>query len=160
MVYIGAFAVMLAAFLIWREYSEYLECELYWCREFLGAIKDLREKMKCYLDSPSEWASGYDSEGLFKCGFLDELVSSADVLGAYKSTRKEVCLSEQADEILENCFERLGEGYIDIELETIENAIARLDEEEKNESFELTRRRRVAGAFIGACAAGIVILVI
>ena len=160
MVYIGAFAVMLAAFLIWREYTSYLQLELYWCREFLDAIKDLREKMKCYLDSPLEWAKSYRGDALAKCGFLDGLKAGGNMLEVYKNTRKETCLSEKSNEILENCFGRLGEGYIDTELETIELAIAKLSEEEKNASFELTRKRRVAGAFLGACASGIVILVI
>ena len=159
MVYIGALAVIFAAFMIWREYAGYLDRELYWCREFLGAIRDLREKMKCYLDSPCEWAREYKSEALLRCGFRDKLLQGEDILVAYKSSR-DVCLSDKAGEILESCFEHLGEGYIDTELESIELAIAKLTEEEKCASAEIGRKRKVAGAFIGAFASGIVILVI
>lgn len=159
MVYIGASAVIFAAFMIWREYVGYLERELYWCREFLGAIKDLREKMKCYLESPTEWSRGYNSEALSRCGFLDKVVECGDVLTAYKHSH-DVCLSDNAKEILESCFEHLGDGYIDTELESIELAISKLSEEEACASAEIGRKRRVAGAFLGAFASGIVILVI
>lgn len=158
MVYIGALAVIFAAFMIWREYVAHLNCELNWCREFLYAIKDLREKMKCYLDSPTEWARCYESEALSRCGFLDKLQECGDVLAAYRSS--EVCLSDTADEILTNLFERLGEGYIDTELESIELAIARLGEEQTSASLEIGRKSKVAGAFLGAFACGIVIFVI
>ncbi len=160
MVYIGACAVMVAAFLIWREYVVHLDSELMWCREYLGALKDLREKMKCYLTSPSEWAKGYQSEALVRCGFLDGVQASGNILDAYKSSSKGVCISERTDEVLTGCFSRFGEGYIDTELETIELAIAKLSEEEAESSFEIGRKRKVAGAFLGACASGIVILVI
>ena len=159
MVYIGALSVIIAGFMIWREYVVYLDRELYWCRELLFAIKDLREKMKCYLKSPCEWAREYENEALSRCGFLDKLRQGEDIFVAYKSSR-DVCLSDKAKDILEGCFEHLGEGYIDTELESIELAIAKLSEEEKYASAEIGRKQRVAGAFLGAFASGIVILVI
>lgn len=160
MVYIGALAVMFSAFMLWREYVSYLDGELSWCREFLGAVKDLREKMKCYLESPGEWAKSYSSEALTRCGFLDRVASGENILDAYKAASNDTCLSDRANEILEGCFGHLGEGYIDTELEILEQAIAKLSEEEVNTSSELSRKRRVAGAFLGACASGIVILII
>ena len=159
MVYIGALAVIFSAFMIWREYVGYLDRELFWCREFLGAIKDLREKMKCYLESPTEWAREYKSESLSRCGFLDKVRAGEDVLSAYRSL-SEVCLSDKVDEILVGCFEHLGEGYIDTELENIELTISRLGNEETSASSEIGRKRKVAGALLGAFASGIVILVI
>ena len=160
MVYLGAFAVIIAAFMVWREYVGYLEGELYWCREMLSALRDLREKMKCYLTSPSDWAIGYYSEGLLECGFLKRLSSKEDILCAYRSSRSDMCISDKADEILTACFSRLGEGYLDTELESLELAIGKLGEEEARATSESLRRRKVAGAFLGACASGIVIMVI
>lgn len=160
MVYIGAFVVVAAAFMIWREYVGYLDGELYWQREMLRALMDLREKMKCYLTTPADWARDYDSKGLSDCGFLGRLCDNEDILSAYRAIKSGICISDKADEILVFCFSRLGDGYLDTELESLELAIAKLSEEESVASSEAVRRRKVAGAFIGAFAAGIVIMIV
>lgn len=160
MVYFGALAVIAAAFMIWREYVGYLDGELYWLREMLSALKDLKEKMQCYLTAPSDWARGYESEGLRECGFLGRLSDKEDMLLAYRAAKERICISDKADGILTSCFDRLGEGYLDTELESLELAISKLGEEESRASAETVRRRKVAGAFLGAFASGIVIMVI
>lgn len=158
--YIGAAVIIFAAFTVWREYAAFLERGVCWCRAFLAALCDLREKMKCYLDSPRSWAEGYEDGLLYECGFLERLRDGENLHEAYRASRRGACLSDTADEILDSCFRRLGEGYLDTELESVELAIEKLSGEEARGSEELVRRRKVAGAVLGACASGIVILVI
>ena len=64
------------------------------------------------------------------------------------------------DDVLLGCFSRLGEGYLDTELEAISAGIDKLRSHVDRYGEELTKKRKVAGALIGACASGIVILVI
>lgn len=160
MAYIGALAVIFAVFLIWREYSSYLDKELSACRAFLSAITDYREKVRCYLDSPREWAKNYDSELLDGCGFLGLLREGADFGEAYLETRDKLCLSDEADAILSSCFQRLGEGYLEGELEILALAIEKLGKEEAASSVEFVKKKKAVGAMLGAVAAGIVILII
>ena len=160
MLYFGAIAVILGVYMIWREYALYLDRELLYCRAFLDALVDYREKMKCYMDAPSNWAEGYCDENLTSCGFLDMLKSGVDLSEAYGKTRENMCLTDEVDKILVSCFSRLGEGYLDTELETLEVAIGKLTRVEGLMAENLSKRRKATGAVLGACAMGVVILVI
>lgn len=160
MTYLGAFAIILAVFMAWRCYSLYLGDELSHTRVLLRALRSYRERMKCYLESPSEWARGYDDELLEASGFLGALKGGESLLAAYKSTKDGLYITGACDEIIEGCFERLGDGYLDTELEVMESAIGGVECEEKRLSEDISRRKRVAGALLGALAVGVVILII
>lgn len=160
MLYSGAIAVILGVYMIWREYASYLDRELLSCRAFLGALIDYREKMKCYMDVPSRWAEGYFDEALDTSGFLGMLKSGVDLSEAYSEAREKLCVSDEVDKILTSCFTRLGEGYLDTELETLETAIGKLMRHEGLMADNLSKRRKATGAVLGACALGVVILVI
>lgn len=160
MAYIGALAVFFAVFMIWREYSAFLSKRLSFCRSYLRALTDYKEKMRCYLTSPTEWACAYSDDLLEECGFLSALREGEDFCEAYKGTRGAVSLSEEADVIIGQCFGRLGEGYLDTELEIISAAIEKLGKEERDAATELPKKKKAVGAVLGAVAAGIVILII
>ena len=158
--YLGAVSVLMAAFYVWKSYVSYLEGEHKTCLVFLTALTDLRERMRCYLDSPRRWAQDYSDPLLDEYGFLHRVREGGDVSAAYREVRDELLLPKTVDALLDGFFLRLGEGYIDAELEAISLTIDKLKSAIEGEALELTRRRRVAGALIGACASGIVILVI
>ena len=160
MIYLGAFAVISGVFLLWRAYCSYLSAELSDTRAFLRALSDYRERMKCYLEPPSAWAASYADDRLESTGFLPRLVNGEELTSAYLESRAAYYLSERADGVLTSCFSRLGEGYLDTELEIIESSIASLAEEERQMSEEIKARERAAGALLGAFAVGIVILII
>ena len=160
MVYIGVAAVIFAIFLGWREYSSYLDRKISFCRAFLGAVTDYREKVRCYLDSPREWARDYSDSLLDECGFLPALRDGADFDSAYRLNRDAILLSEDADSILTPCFSRLGEGYLEGELEILSACIGKLEKEEATASEELVKKRKAVGAMLGAVAAGIVLMII
>jgi hypothetical protein len=65
-----------------------------------------------------------------------------------------------ADEVLDSAFSGLGKGYLEGEIEALDDAVSRLGAQEKELSVELSKRQRVAGALLGALAVGTVILVI
>lgn len=160
MSYIGALAVIFAAFLIWREYVSYLDGELSGCRAFLSALKDYRERVRCYLVSPSEWASTYNDELLTECGFLTSVSEGADLSQAYSSAKGSLRLGNDADAILGECFGRLGNGYLDTELAVLDLAVSGLAEIESRSFPEVRNKRKAAGALLGACVCGIVIMII
>ena len=69
-------------------------------------------------------------------------------------------LTDTTEDALNSCFERLGDGYLDTELEVIEQALEKLSREEGRISEDLLKRRKAAGAVLGAFASGIIILII
>ena len=160
MLYFGAILVLLGAYMIWKEYAVFLDKDLSWCRAFLAALSDYREKVKCYMDTPAMWAEGYKDELLCGCGFLDGIVGGATFSEAYKEVRNSVLLTDNVDAILTSCFERLGEGYLDTELEILESAIYKLSKEEASLGESLAKRRKAVGAVVGAFAVGMIILII
>ena len=160
MQYIGVFALVYAAFSVWRGYSSYLDTELLWCRAFLRAIKDYRERMRCFLSSPADWALTYEDEHLFECGFLSSLRDGSDFCSAYRVAADKIFLPDEVDGILSALFDRLGDGYLEGELEAVSAVIERLCEEDARLSADVTRKRKAVGAMLGAFTLGIVILII
>ena len=159
MIYFGTFSVIAAVYILWRTYCSYLCSELSDARTFLAALSDYREKMRCYLSSPRAWASDYSDERLGDSGFLSRLASGEEMTYVFRELREEYYLTDRVNEILNSCFDRLGEGYLDTELEVLASAIAALGEEVRSMSDELKNRERVAGALLGAFAVGTVILI-
>lgn len=160
MIYFGAVAVIFGAYMMWREYAVFLDKELLWCRTFLRALSDYREKIKCYMDTPSSWACGYNDRYLSECGFLGRLMDGDNFSDAYRGSCGKLILTDTTEDTLNSCFERLGDGYLDTELEVIEQALEKLSREEGRISEDLLKRRKAAGAVLGAFASGIIILII
>ena len=160
MLYFGAVAVILGAYMIWREYAFYLDGELLSCRSFLRALVDYREKIKCYMELPSDWVQGYRDEYLAECGFFDKIRSGVNFGEAYATSKDLILITDGVDDALTSCFDRLGDGYLDTELEALGIAIDKLTREEERLVENLSKRRKATGAVLGACALGIVILVI
>lgn len=160
MSYLGAISVIIGVYMIWREYSRFVDREYEICRAFLLAITDYREKVRCYMESPREWALGYEDECLLQNGFLPALRDGADFTVAYGEARRDICTTKSVDGILTACFTRLGEGYLEAELDTLDIAIGKLSCEEAGCAERLTKRRKATGALLGAFALGTVILII
>ena len=158
MSYLGALAVILSAFLIWREYSSYLNKELITCSSLLNAIRDLGEKMRCYLSSPREWAEVYTDELLDP--FLRELRSGETLLGSFKKLCCSTYIPKHLTDLMDQLFSRLGEGSLETELESIASVIKKLEQEESRMKEDFVKKRKVAGAILGACASGMVIFAI
>ena len=159
MAYLGAVAVISAVYMIWREYSSMLTGELEWCRRFLKALTDYRDKIRCYMDTPSRWAAEYSDCKLRDCGFLTYLGECGDFRRAYSRANVSMKVSADADATLKTCFDRLGEGYLETELETLGTAIEQLKRIEEGLSVSYSKRRKAVGALLGAFASGVVILV-
>lgn len=160
MLYIGALAVIIAAFMIWKEYVFYLGGELACCRAFLRALRDYRDRVRCYLDSPAAWARAYEDEILSECGFLASVAEGTEISEAYLRARRFLSPDDGTDAILRECFGRLGDGYLETELAVLDFAISELAKAEAQRSPEVQNKQRAAGAFIGACVSGLIIMII
>ena len=158
MLYLGAMTVIFAAFLIWKEYSSYLSGQLQICRSFLDALRDFSEKVRCYLTSPKEWAGEYSDEHIQ--GFLDAVGGGESLLLAYAKEKSGWCIAQSFDDALVACFSRIGDGDLTAEIGTLEIAIGKLSRAESTLAEELVKKRKAVGAILGACASGIVILII
>lgn len=160
MTYVGSLAVTLAILFAWHTYCSFLGEELSQTRAFLHALRDYREKMRCYLTSPSEWARVYSGVPPLLAELLKRVADGEPIDKAYSAVRERLCLPCDVDEVISSCFSRLGEGYLDTELAALDSAISRIVEREGRMADDMARRCKVAGALLGACAVGIVILVI
>ena len=79
---------------------------------------------------------------------------------AYLRARRFLSPDAGTDAILRECFGRLGDGYLETELAVLDFAISELAEAEAQRSPEAQNKRRAAGAFIGACVSGFIIMII
>ena len=160
MIYIGGFAIVLATLFAWRIYASYLREQLELTRAFLRALKDYRDKMRCYLSSPAEWAAEY----MPRCQQLSDLLlrvsQGESFVSAYRGTKEKYYLPDDIDESIEECFSSLGDGYLDVELGIVESAISNIADVEKRMNADIKKRERGVGALLGACAVGVVILII
>ena len=160
MAYFGAVAVILAAYMTWRVYSEALFRELDLCKRLLAALADYRDKIRCYMDTPQGWAAEYSDEDLMRLGFLSCLADGGTFMEAYSALKSSVTVCGEVDSVLVECFKRLGEGYLDTEIEILSVAIDKLKAEETRMSEMLNGKKKAVGAILGAVASGIVILAI
>ena len=158
--YIGALAVFFAVFLVWKSYCAYLDERRVYSLAFLRAITDYRDKMRCYLISPSEWARGFRDESLLGVGFLERVTAGETFISAYRAVADKLSLPSDVDEVLGDYFGRLGDGYLESELEILESAIGRLESMTRSISDDMPKRQKAVGALLGACAVGTVILII
>ena len=158
--YIGAFAVILAALLAWRAYSGFLCEELELSRAFLGALRDYRDKVSCYLLTPKEWARGYAERSVIISDFISCVAVGESMKAAYEAVKDSYCLPDEIDEALTDCFSALGEGYLDVELAILDSAIARIEDAAGRLSAGFKSKEQGVGALLGACAVGTVILII
>ena len=157
MLYLGALAIITAAYLVWREYNAYLGARLAVCHALRLAVCDLGEKMRCYLSSPREWAEEYSDELISV--FLDGLRRGDDVMESYERLRATVRPTADTDGTVRACLMHLGEGSIETELESISLAAEKLEREESRLTEELPKKRRATGAILGASALGIVLFI-
>ena len=160
MSYLGAIAVIIGVYMIWREYSLFTGREVLVCRSFSRAVMDYREKMICYMVSPGDWAENYSDECLSEMGFLESLREGANFKEAYGAVCDKLCITDELNSVLSGCFDRLGEGYLETELKTLDVAIEKLRCEEIRLSESVSKRRKATGAVLGAFAVGTVILII
>lgn len=155
---LGGALVALAVFIVWRVYSSYLCSEKLCCEAFLFALSDMREKMKCYMSSPREWAEGYSSDKLASSGFIGALCNGESLADAYEIGKSHLQLSRETDEVLCDLFSRLGGGYLEGELMALDSAIAKLSAIRDGMQTQNGKRTRAVGALLGAIAAGAILL--
>ncbi len=160
MVLVGVFAVLAAVLFLWRGYSAYLTEQHHCDREMYAAICDIREKTAGYLATPREWASVYKSALLSKCGFLGVLEEGGSFCEAYEGARQCLNISCDSDEILSALFSLLGEGELQAELSRLDAAIDRMSRLTDGRGEEIAKRKKIAGALLGAVSACAVILLI
>ena len=160
MKYVGAIVLIIAVFAAWRIYCSFLGAQLDSVRSFLSALSDYREKVRCYLCAPAEWASAYADKDTAVSELTAQLADGKGFLEAYESVKDRFYLTQKADDALRTCLSRLGTGYLETELEVLASGIDSLDREERHLCEEVERRRRAVGALLGAIAMGMVILII
>ena len=157
--YIGALFIILTALGAWRAYRAFLSEQLAYTRALLVALEDYRDKMRIYLTSPSDWAAEYVDDRLESVGFLDRVRAGDSFAVAYAASCGACYLPRGVDTVLASLLSRLGEGYLEGELELVGTALSRLSDEEARMKDEYVKRERVAGALLGACAVGVMIFV-
>ena len=160
MLILGAILLILFAFLLWREYSSYLKREEAELTEITRFLRNMRERMMCYLELPSAWIGEYSSDVLESVGFLERIRSGDDVSSAYEGVKKNLLIDPEISDELSALFSGLGEGYLDTELVAVDKTVEKLDQALGRLLPEIKNRSRAAGAVLGALAMGAVIMII
>ena len=160
MVIFSGILLILVAFLLWREYSLYLKREESELCEITRFVRNMRDRMACYLELPSAWAGEYSSDVLERVGFLPKIRSGEDVSLAYEGIKEQLLLDPDISDELSTLFAGLGDGYLEGELALVDKTIAKLDSAGARLAPEIKNKTRAAGAMLGALAMGAVILII
>ena len=127
---------------------------------FLAFIRNMKERMECYLELPADWAVGFKSPELERTEFLLYVRDGMNVAEAYEKCESSLCICDEAKDTLKALFDRFGEGYLDTELSLIKSSIEKLSEIEASLKTENGNKIKAVGAMLGAVAIGIVVLVI
>lgn len=160
MLIIGIVFLLAFAFFAWKEYVSYLNKGGTELHEFILFLGNMKEKMTCYLEAPSEWVGDFSAPGLEATGFLQKIRDGMGLGEAYSSCSDFLCIDKEARSVLDDLFARLGGGYLDTELGMINSSIDKLSKIEETTKKERENKVRATGAMIGAVAAGAVILIL
>jgi hypothetical protein len=120
----------------------------------------MRDRMECYLETPSSWIDEFEYCELERIGFVSDIREGGDLLSAYEKRKSALCIGKEAENIISNMLSELGDGYLGTELNIINSALDKLSKIESAVSSERENKARAAGALLGAVAAGVVILII
>ncbi len=160
MVYAGVFLIFGTALFIWRGYSSYLKSRTEVCREFAAALISIRDAIRSYMATPSEWARDYRSDFLESCGFLGYVRDGSGFDEAYKMCRDKLNTADGPDTVLSGLFRHFGDINADAQIEAISISAEKLEEMADAYSSDAEKKQKAAGAVIGALCAGIIIMVI
>lgn len=158
--YFGFFLILLAAFLINREYKGALERRFRQCEEFCRFVKHVRVKIACYLSPAGEWSSDFSSAELEKCGFLQAASVSSSLSEAFSACEDKLSLGEPEKTVLKNLFSEMGSSYMLDELRVIDRYSAELDKECAKLSGEYTKNIKVINTLTACVSIGAIILFI
>jgi len=158
--YIGIFTVLLAAFLISREYSHYMKKRLRECEGFIAFIAHMRIQVGCFMRPVKELAAGFSSDALSDVGFIDALSESDGIYEAYKKIEPRLSLSKNERDVLELLFSSVGGCYLEEGMKIIEAAYGKMESLHCSLSEECQKNIKLVSVLSVTAAIGFLILVI
>ena len=158
--YVGFLFVLLASFVISREYAAYVEKRLTESRDFLSFIRHMKIQVGCFLRPTNELVRDFSSDRLSELGFTEALMSGETLYSAYKRAEPELTLSGEERELFEVLFSSVGECYLEEGVRLIDGAEKRLEEIYRKNKLEYRKGARLVSIISVTAAMGFLLLLL
>ena len=157
---IGASLLLLAALLLSREYSSYLERRILEYRGFVALLSHAEEGIERALSYGEELWYGFQNDVLEKCGLLPLLREGKGLAEAFMECKDKISFSASLKDEISEALSTLGRGYRDSELRRLSVIKASLVAAMEGEEGTAEKNIKVARALLigGALAVGILII--
>ena len=145
--YIGALLLMSGAYLVGREYSEYVKRRIGETEGIILLAEHIRSMIDKFLSFGEELYSDFHNSALDRSGFLAELRSGIPDADLNKLVDK-LSVSVEVREVIIELFLGLGQDYREGELKRIEMLKEKLVSLHKKESLELEKSLKLTRALL------------
>lgn len=156
----GAVVVLVAVFVIGREYAVFSRRRIKELRGFYELLKYMESSISSYLSFGSELWGGFSCEGLKDSGFLASLRECELPGEAFSKCRPRLSFSEEYKDLVEDFFRGFGREYRDGELKRIAEYKEKLGNILALEEESTEKNVKVARALLLGGGLSLVVLVI
>ena len=150
----------LAALIIGRGYSVYVDRRIAECEELCELLIHIRARVGCFLSPVSEMLSDFHSDRLSELGFVREVCDGRGLSEAYENIAPRLSVSEEVRRVIGGFFESFGRGYRDETLSEIDYARESLEKILERERVELDKSVRLTRSILLLVSVGLIILLI
>ena len=148
-------AVILRSLLLERRRERHLLCE-----ELHRFLVHIRTRISCYLDPPSRLHLNFESDVLWKCGFLKRLSDGEEVCeGLRKSSASAILTKEEYDSANE-AFACVGIGYLDEQIRLLDDKSRAFSQILEKERESYARDVKLINTLTASLSIGIAILLL
>ncbi len=156
---IGSLMLLVGTLLFCKSYSDYKREGVILSKAFLDYLVHLRLGISGYSRTITEARRGFQSEPLFRCGFLPSLEEGESQLDSFLPLCK-TSIPEEIKEALKEYFTLSGKRFLEDEIASVTKCIERIEAHLPviNEKTEKDRRAIYATGL--AICLGFIILVI
>lgn len=156
----GSVLVVLAALILGKEYSAYVNKRCSESDGFLLFLLHIKGEVSRFLTPPDGFARSFENDALSRTGFLTSLAEGVGLKDAFELAKKKLSLCSDAQKCLFEFFSDFGKDYKDGELKRCESYTERFESIIREDKCTLEKNVRVVRSILCAVALGIVILLI
>ena len=157
---VGCALIILGAALCVGAYRRYTERAIAEGEDFLKLLDRLYDGIFCYLKTPSEIICSSELPSLNTLGFVGLVKDGVDPSAAFEQLKEKLCLGEEQKELLSSFFKRIGGGYLENEIRSIDYTKKRFAELMLGSKESLAKRVKTVGAVSFAAALSLCIILI
>ena len=150
----------IAALMIGRGYSAYVDRRIAECEELCELLSHIRARVECFLSPVSEMLSDFHAKRLCELGFIREVCEGSGLYEAYRGIEGRLSVSDEVRRVIGGFFEGFGKGYRDQTLRETDYARESLERILERDRAELDKSVRLTRSILLLVSVGIIILLI